>query len=618
MPSSSIKFRADIQGLRAIAVLAVLLFHFDKNMLAAGFIGVDIFFVISGFLITSILVNKKNQQSFSVKSLFVILKSFYSSRIKRIVPAYFVLLIITAIVAAILFIPQDFKFFNSSLKRAIFFYSNQYFASFGDYFAPSSYELPLLHTWSLAIEMQFYFLYPLIVLLLPTKILKVLILPVALVLIFISEYFLQIGKEQSVYYSLFARAPEFLFGGFAFLFLKSFKDKSFFISLLGVFSLIFGFWVINSESKFPGVLSIFPALGASLIILGNAKKSFIFKFLSLPILVWIGAISYSLYLWHWAILTFMRYVNGTYALTLVQLIIAGGGAFILASFSYYFVEQKFRTKNFFKLKFSWLFLIIPTFSLVFLFPKINNLSNSSIPIELTRSGDDAKRCHSHIVGDCIRGDKSSLEESILVLGDSHAGMLNIFFDNLGKKENLKFKVITGSSCITIKDFDYKRIADWAHSDCKSQIEYAQKQLEKSNKIILAGLWEYHIDSANFKKALISFFEENYDKKIFILADIPSFLNYQPLRAFHLEELNLNFTKADFNSKVKEANEKIEFLSKNYKNVSFIDLVENNPLFKEVPFYNKILFYSDKHHLNELGSKYYAKTSLVKLRKYLKE
>jgi len=146
-------YRNDIQGLRAIAVLAVIFFHVNKNYLPGGFVGVDMFFVISGFLIGSIIFRQKLARQFS----FV---EFYKARYRRIVPAYLAMVSIVSILAAILFVPKDFAFFWQSLKSTLYFSSNQYFSEFGDYFGPSSHELPLLHTWSLAIEMQFYLLLP--------------------------------------------------------------------------------------------------------------------------------------------------------------------------------------------------------------------------------------------------------------------------------------------------------------------------------------------------------------------------------------------------------------------------------------------------------------------------
>lgn len=208
---SAITYRPDIQGLRAIAVLAVILFHFNPAWLPGGFVGVDVFLVISGFLITSILLHKKNRPDYRLAGT---LRYFYSSRLKRIVPAYFAVLVLVSLLAAVLFLPQDFAIYRKGLNSAAYFNSNNFFAGFGDYFAPANHEQPLLHTWSLAVEIQFYLLVPLLVLLAPPKVLKWLFAALLFGLTAVAEYRLRVlGIQQATYYSLYARLPEFFAGG---------------------------------------------------------------------------------------------------------------------------------------------------------------------------------------------------------------------------------------------------------------------------------------------------------------------------------------------------------------------------------------------------------------------
>lgn len=205
------QFRRDIQGLRAIAVLLVMLFHFNPAWLPGGFVGVDVFLVISGYLIVSILLEKKSKPAYRLSNT---LRYFYLSRVKRIAPAYFAMLIVVSLLAAVLFLPSDLAIYKQGLKQAALFNSNNYFSGFGDYFAPHNHEQPLLHTWSLAVEIQFYLLAPLLVLLLPSKLLKWLFAALLICLTAVAEYRLRIlGIEQATYYSLYARLPEFLAGG---------------------------------------------------------------------------------------------------------------------------------------------------------------------------------------------------------------------------------------------------------------------------------------------------------------------------------------------------------------------------------------------------------------------
>ena len=213
-------YRTDIQGLRAVAVLAVMLFHFNPAWLPGGFVGVDVFLVISGYLIVRILLQKKAQSGYRLGTT---LRYFYASRIKRIAPAYFAMLVLVSLLAAILFLPQDLVVYKKGLNQAAWFHSNSYFAGFGDYFAPASHEQPLLHTWSLAVEIQFYLLVPFLVLLLPTKALKWVLGVLLVGLTLLAQYRLSVlGIQQATYYSLYARLPEFFAGGLVAVYINSF------------------------------------------------------------------------------------------------------------------------------------------------------------------------------------------------------------------------------------------------------------------------------------------------------------------------------------------------------------------------------------------------------------
>ncbi|MCF3099535.1 acyltransferase [Aeromonas australiensis] len=293
---SSVPHRKDIEGLRAIAVLAVMVFHLNPNWLPGGFIGVDVFLVISGFLITSILLHKKSSASYSLTET---LKYFYVSRFKRIVPAYFVMLIVVALLAAVFFLPSDFNTFRKGLEKAAWFTSNRYFASFGDYFAPANYEQPLLHTWSLAVEIQFYMLAPFLVLLLPVKWLKWVFTGLLVGLIGLAEYRLQfIGAEQATYYSLYARLPEFFAGGLVALYAINAPQRLGNCKWFSAVGLqLIGIAVIFQPQlgPFPGVTALLPVV-ASVLLLSQpasqpASQPIVVKLLSSKILVWIGALS---------------------------------------------------------------------------------------------------------------------------------------------------------------------------------------------------------------------------------------------------------------------------------------------------------------------------------------
>lgn len=608
-------FRYDIQGLRAIAVLAVMLFHYNRQLLPGGFIGVDIFFVISGFLITSILLRQKDKPNFS---LFSVLKNFYFGRIVRIAPAYYVLLVVVSAISAVLFIPKDYNFFYDSLGKSLWFASNQYFSDFGDYFAPTSDELPLLHTWSLAIEMQFYLFYPFLILLLGKKWLKIIIPAMALVFFLFATYQLKEGMAQSVYYGLSARIPEFLIGGCVVLFAQQIgKAQSNWLSIVGVILVLSSFAFINEKTPFPGLYAFPSVLGAALI-LSDFSGHKVSKFLSKPLFVWVGALSYSLYLWHWPVLAFIRYISGEYELNLTQSVLYWGGAFMLASASYYLIEEYFRrnkanAKNI-STKISWGVIISAVILTTAFSSSLNKNLVPPLPVELTRYADPATICHGKIAGDCIRGDRNSKEKPILVLGDSHAAMLNHFFDVVGTELNLSFLVITASSCVTIPNFDYENLPGWAQKPCADQITYAEKFINSAEKIIVAGMWSYQLKENNLTNSINTWLSKLSDEKqlIYFLSDVPQLDNFYPLKNYRFNFLGLPNLSAISIKNQQRANETIKNQLAQHTIAEYIDL-HDSPLLDRLSLPT---MYFDDNHLHTKAAKLYGKESIPILINYL--
>ncbi|PID99957.1 MAG: hypothetical protein CSA79_05805 [Thiothrix nivea] len=336
--------------------------------------------------------------------------------------------------------------------------------------------------------------------------------------------------------------------------------------------------------------------------------------LSLPVLVWVGAISYSLYLWHWPILAFIRYISGPYELNFGQSIVYWVVAFTLASLSYYLIERWFRKKNLkFSEKLTWLGLFVFVALTAIFAQKFNKKFVSPMPVEFTRYADHATICHGKIVGDCLRGDRNSIEKPILVLGDSHAAMLNYFFDAIGRELKLSFRVITASSCVTIPGFDYKRIADWAQKSCIEQIEEVNQFL-RTDKVIISSMWNYHLKNDEFKNALRLFLRTSTNKKILLLADIPHFKNYNPVRAYRFLKIGLGAPLPNIDGSVTVANNNLYNIAQQYQYVDYLNLTDN-AMFKEIPIYKGNLIYSDNHHLNEFGSSLYADSVKESLHAY---
>ncbi|MGQ3675187.1 acyltransferase family protein [Xanthobacter sp. TB0139] len=336
------RYRADISGLRALAVIPVVLFHADPRLVPGGFVGVDVFFVISGYLITSILAADLAQARFS-------LARFYDRRVRRILPAYVLVAACTAIAALIWFTPRMLEDFGASLRYASVFFANRYFLSATGYFAPTADEQPLLHTWSLAIEEQFYLIWPLLLFALFQPRLARFRPYVVFALIAVSLFVATrnaVLRPPQAFFNFEGRAWELLLGAaLALGYLPRPRGRWLpeLIALAGVGAIVAAIILYDSHTIFPGASALLPTLGALAVLWAgqDGRVTWMGRLLSLSPLVWVGLISYSLYLWHWPILSFMRLYIGPH-LSLVQLLAGVGAAVALAAFSWRFVEHPFR------------------------------------------------------------------------------------------------------------------------------------------------------------------------------------------------------------------------------------------------------------------------------------
>lgn len=590
--------RNDIQGLRAIAVIAVVLFHLNKEWLPGGFIGVDVFLVISGYLITSIILKNKQLGQFSFKQ-------FYINRFKRIAPAYYAMLAIVSMLMAILLITPDLDFYKQSLYSALYFASNQYFAGFGDYFAPASHEQALLHTWSLAVEMQFYLLLPVIVIFLPKRYLNfVFWILLASISLYVTWELREPLNSQGLYFSLVARISEFLLG--AVIASSSMgshwrANQTNLLSLLGAVVLVCSFVFIDETTLFPGLIALIPCLGCALIIISARGR--VNTVLSSSAMVWIGGLSYSIYLWHWPILATFRYFTGAYQLSLLNSVVFLFLTLGISYVSWRWIESPFRQKNNRKLIIKFAILLSVLISVIIFMPIINAKLVAPLPIEMTRYADNQKICHGKIVDECLQGDLQSTNE-ILVIGDSHAAQLNHTFSILGKELGFKARIITGSSCVTIPEFDVKRIPRWAQQACEKQIQEAKYYLDNASVIVLAAMWQFHMPSAEFVGALESFLKTytKEDKEIIVLSQIPMFESNMA-RVARFEQLGIVPQLQD-NKEWKLANKQVQDLVKKFPSVRYLD-TSSNEFFDNAPFYKKQLIYYDKHHFNEFGASSYS-------------
>ncbi len=578
--------RNDVQGLRALAVISVMLFHIDESWLSGGFIGVDIFFVISGFVITSLIT--KQDKSFSFLS-------FYGARIKRIVPAYLSVLIATTILASFLFVPEDNLRFLKSLRSSLMFLSNNYFGGYQDYFSPKSYELPLLHTWSLSVEMQFYLFLPLLLVFINRKYLVKALVCLIIATLLITQVQLLSGKNISVYFSLLARIPEFLIGCLVAIFPKYKGKFNEHLALIGIIFVTSSLYFINSNSTFPGLLSMPVCIGTALVIYANNSR--VNLFFSNRFLVFIGDLSYSLYLWHWVVFSIYRYVLQSYKLSILEIIICFFVTFITSYVSYKCIENPFRKLECkkFIIKFSPVCLCLVV--IYYFSESINDKYMTLMPEAWTRYADESAICNDKIIGECIRGDKIAQDE-ILLIGDSHAAQLNIFADLVGKATKTKIRVITASSCVTIPTFDMDGLPDWSKPACELQIKEVEKHLMYVNTIILAGMWQHHAQRPLFLKALHDFLSKN-KKPVIVLAQVPM-LNQNIQRSLRLQKFGIS-NNITLDPLWHSSNLKIQEITEQFDNAKFID-ISRWELFSNPPFYKDDIIYKDNNHLNEVGSR----------------
>ncbi len=331
------KYRPEIDGLRTLAVVPVLLFHAGFSLFSGGFVGVDIFFVISGYLISMIIFTALEEGRFSIWN-------FYERRARRILPALVFICLCCVPFAYKLMIPYQFKDFGESLIAVSFFASNILFWHETNYFWPAAEEKPLLHTWSLAVEEQYYLFFPLIAMALwrfGRRPVFYMFLFMALVSLALAEFGSR-WRATANFFLLPMRFWELLVGVFCTLMiLNKPVEKNSIFSMLGLILIVYSIVIFDKTTPFPSLWALIPVIGSALIILYAEPSTGIGKLLSTPIMVGIGLISYSLYLWHQPVVAFSRLAFHHEPETLMKLALLGF-SFAMAYLSWRFVERPFR------------------------------------------------------------------------------------------------------------------------------------------------------------------------------------------------------------------------------------------------------------------------------------
>lgn len=454
------KYRAEIDGLRALAVVPVILFHAGFEVFSGGFVGVDVFFVISGYLITTILIEDIENQRFSILN-------FYERRARRILPALFFVMLVCIPFAWAWMLPSQMEDFSQSIVAVSLFSSNILFWKESGYFDAAAEAKPLLHTWSLAVEEQYYLLFP-IFLFFAWRFGKNSVLWMVVVLAAISLALSEWGWRNNPipnFYLAPTRAWELFAGSIsAFIVLKRGVKASNVLSLLGLTGIMIAIFAYDESIPFPSSYALLPVLGVVLLILFADTNTLVAKILSTKIFVGIGLISYSAYLWHQPLFAFSRVYSLEPPSDLLMLILSIL-SIILAVFSWRFVEKPFRIKSkMTKYKIYWFsaigLLLFVSFGIgghitggfEFRFSKALIVQLNEFELDKRPKQECSADFIETNLEKCLFGDINS-PIRVIAIGDSHIGQWSDVLEELATANGIRIEVIAKSSC-AIAEIEY--------------------------------------------------------------------------------------------------------------------------------------------------------------------
>lgn len=588
------QFRYDINGLRAYAVILVVFFHFQIFGFSAGFIGVDIFFVISGYLMTKIIIDQILQEKFSIWQ-------FYLARGIRILPALLLLTFVIALVGWFLLIPEEYKNYSKHAASSIIFLSNLiYWRESSDYFSAAAHDKILLHTWSLSVEWQFYVIFPIILLIIGKiktnrKILNLAILFGFIISLTLSYKISQVS-HTTAFYMIHTRAWEMLAGGLVYAYFskliiaKSYKRL---VEFTGFILITISLFIFKTTTLWPSFNAILPVLGSMLILISNSNNSVLTK---PKIFQVIGNSSYSIYLWHWPIIFFISYIGikDNQVITIIGIFIS----VFLGWISYKFVENparnyliKISTLKSYTILILFSFILAGIFTLIFFKNGVPERADQNysekvkeVVMPLPSNGwcfYSVDSISSLSIGkeglNCRVGAVNNIKDTALLFGDSFAAHNLPFWDKIGKSLNTQVHAITTNWCYpSLSDQFTGPKSSRAFEQCKFNRKYLSENMTKYDYLIFAGSWK----SINDKKQL-----ENFDKllaeatklniPIIVMAAPYSFnvnIGNMYKRAIWLNrELNLSaYASDEYDSSRLKANEAVKVISNKYPNILFID------------------------------------------------
>lgn len=628
------QYRAEIDGLRTVAVIPVILFHLGYSSIKGGYLGVDVFFVISGYLITKILISDIEKGNFSMYR-------FWIRRIKRLIPLLITVILFTLLVVPLLVFKPVVKDICNDIFPALFSYFNFHaLMDFGNYWGAKSEQSFFLHTWSLSVEEQFYLLYPFF-LFYSFKYFRNFIVPILLITLVsfcLFVFYLKIDTNRDLaFYLLPTRVWELSIGGLAGLIsIKKIKSLSWirFLPLFGVL-LIIGSYFFGSKSL--GFSVLVPVIGTVLIILCCSPNDSIGKILSTKFFVFIGQMSYSLYLWHWTLIVLFKNMN--YQFQNINLHFLNAFivvlTFIFSYFSYVYIECKTRKNKhtpklvllgitfilgitmyfqshffspFYKTKFDNQTSYVEYFDISPSHAKLENfLSDSNLRHNVIIPKNSKKFKNAYKTEGIIL-DKKNGTPKIMLIGDSHGVMWAKTFNEIANDLNTTIACYTSNGVdpfFNLTDLD-NQTENGIYTK-QQKIEYTKSIINniekwKPNLIVLVCRWDKFDRSRKKSFEDLLLFLEKRNIKVLLLTQPPvlnfmpdlnatqyfAYLGLNPVDGFNLIDVNNTF--------VVKNNNYIKLLTKSYSNLSIYDvydnMMEDNKV--KISFKKKVLYFDDDH------------------------
>tara|TARA_B110000483_G_scaffold188067_1_gene222911 strand:- start:302 stop:2200 length:1899 start_codon:yes stop_codon:yes gene_type:complete len=606
-------YRPEIDGLRAIAIISVIIFHIDQNILKGGFLGVDIFFVVSGYLITSILYNDLINNQFSFKK-------FYIHRITRLVPMISITLFMTVILSVIFMIPSEIIKYSESLFFSSIFFSNIYFWREDGYFRDIDLEKPLLHFWSLSIEEQFYILFPLMIFLLfrykqNIYIYIIFFLLLSFLINIFSDLNSDIGNE-AIFYLLPTRGWEILLGSLCALIKFKINLKKSLFSYAGFILIIMSFFFVDSNYTIPSQYILPVVLGTSMIILFTSKDDILGQILSHKILVKIGLISFSLYLIHHPVFAFIRiydFDNKLNFLLPASLLLIFPLSFLTWKYIEIPTRLKFRDNYSFYNPINLLLIFLISFSIIFYFfvNKTNGLNYKNTDILeqkllLLNIKEEGSYVKENFTNNLLKEFNDNELPNLLIIGDSFAmDFVNMIFENKLIDDRAEISTFHISrSCGNLyldKNEISKFISQSNLKRCKDQNRFNNKKLlnnlNHADYVFLVSSWKEWL--LPILPQSLERITEKTNAEIYIVGP----KNFGNLSVKHI--LNLPNDQREINQfpirdSLKKINIQLDELFDNYINIQNIICIDKD--YCQIIHNGKLLTY-DGSHLTKYGAKY---------------